>query len=182
MEIIITPPFANFLLHVSVALLSICVVPVRCRQYCISTSLSFQLKTFPNPSQSGAALRSTRAQPSIPYRDCVTFLEMGKNSKGGIKARKSFHEADLKMEREQEEKRKAKLARKQDKVVREAEAAFTTTTSHSTSRMELEPRVPPPKKQKIGGVRKKSLGGVRKPPRMMRKTLKKLAKKRAMDI
>ena len=47
--------------------------------------------------------------------------------------------------------------------------------------MDVEPRRPLSKKQRIGVVKKRPTG-IRKPPRMMRKTLEKLEKKRLVDL
>jgi hypothetical protein len=109
---------------------------------------------------------------------------MGKNSKGGQASRRSFHEADLQREREQEAARQAKLAKKQQKRAEEEQADAISAAAGAAapgSGMEVEPRRPLSKKQRIGVV-KKGPTGIRKPPRMMRKTLKKLEKKRSMDL
>eukprot|EP00966_Prymnesium_polylepis_P138428 3198618-Prymnesium_polylepis.2 len=117
---------------------------------------------------------------------------MGKNSKGGIKQRKAYHQADVAKEAAEEAKRAAKLAKKQEnmKAVAEQEqesllAASMAQAAPAGGSMDVD-RPGMSHKQKIGpksklGVRK-GQGAIKKPNRMMRKSLKKLEKKREMEF
>ncbi|KAL3898618.1 MAG: hypothetical protein SGPRY_012807 [Prymnesium sp.] len=110
---------------------------------------------------------------------------MGENSKGGIAMRRSFHQADLAKEAAEEAKRQAKLAKKKERLAEEkakddeAERAAVMASECGGGAMEVE-RPSLSKKLKLG-VRKVH-GGIRKPNRMTRKTLKKMEKKRSMEM
>lgn len=103
--------------------------------------------------------------------------EMGKNSKGGKLHRKQMHEHALEQERQQEAERAAKRAKKlATKAAEEAAAEVGQVTEDS---MDVE-RKRLGKKQLIG-VRSRR-GGIVKPSRIMKKTLKKMAKRREMEL
>ena len=118
---------------------------------------------------------------------------MGKNSKGGIAQRRAYHQADVAKEAAEEAKRAAKLAKKQENMkamaAQEQESLAAASVAQAAPSAGGSMDVDRPRmshKQKIGpksklGVRK-GQGAIKKPNRLMKKTLKKLEKKREMEF